>query len=256
MNVSAQNVSSLRQFHGVRSKCGGDWKKRGGARGGEPAEPGKHTSTRRDDKDGFSSSFSPAGRGRGGAISSACVTLRASCSGCLCFSHVCVLLLWARFPRYIAKYALSFSQYRCPDTNCSSGPSCTPQIQEVGLLWGHCLLYLCFLPLRIFSYATRSVLYTKGLYLGRQTSIYELVKFQMNLSLQTCPLSDRFLRSDQPRLISPGGLLHEQGDHSFMTTTSYVKTYSYRPVHQVCLFSLVSGSPVAGKTVFIWGICP
>lgn len=237
----------------MRSKCGGDRKKRGGARSGEPVEPGKHTNSQRNDKDGFPSSFSPAGRGRGGAISSACVTLRASCSGCLCFSHVCVLLLWARFPRYIAKYALSFSQYCCPDTNCSSGPSCTPQIQEVGLLWGQCLLYLCFLPVRIFSYATRSVLYTKGLYLGRQTSIYKLVKFQMNVNLQTSLISDHFLRTDQPRLISPVGLLHEQGDHSFMTTTSYVKTYSYRPVHHVCVFSLKFPSPLLQAKQFSFG---
>lgn len=79
--------------------------------------------TPRTEQDGFSSSISPAGW----AVVQPrvkCGTLGTSCSSCLCFSHVWVLLLWAQFPRYIAKYALSFSQYLCPDTNCNFVPSC------------------------------------------------------------------------------------------------------------------------------------
>lgn len=75
------------------------------------------------EQDGFSSSVSPAGRALVQPWAQ-CGMSGTSCSSCLCFSHVCVLLLRAQFPRYIAKYALSFSQYLCPDTNCSFGPSC------------------------------------------------------------------------------------------------------------------------------------
>lgn len=43
MNVSAQTVSSLWQFHGVRSKCGRDGERRGGAWSGELVNSEKQT---------------------------------------------------------------------------------------------------------------------------------------------------------------------------------------------------------------------
>lgn len=205
MNVSAQNVSSLWQFHGVRSKCGRDGEKRGGAWSGELLNPEKHTETPRNKKGGFSSSFSPAGRGCGGAIGKIC-DFKDFLLGAASASPMCVFLLWAQFPRYIAKRTLSFSQYRCPDTDCSFGPSSILQIQEVGLLWGYCLLYLFFLPVWIFSCATRSVSYAKELYLARQSSISKLISFQINLVFWTNLISDHLSHRDWPGLISFSGL--------------------------------------------------
>jgi len=65
----------------VRSKCGRHGEKRGGAWSSELVNPEKHTGTQRNKKDGFSSSFNPAGRSCGGAIGEGCMTLSTSCSG-------------------------------------------------------------------------------------------------------------------------------------------------------------------------------
>lgn len=62
MNVSAQTVSSLWEFHGVRSNCGSDGEKRGGAQSVELVNPEKHTDTQRNKKDGFFKQLHPAGR--------------------------------------------------------------------------------------------------------------------------------------------------------------------------------------------------
>lgn len=157
-----------------------------------------------------------------------CGTLGTSCSGLPLLLPCAPARLRARFPRYTAKCASSFSQLLCPGTECSSSPSCTLHMQEVGLLWGYCWLYLFSLPVDLFL--------RNQICSAHQSAPPTAENFHFK------QISNSFDFLDQPSLLIPRvawfDFIYRPSCKDKTLTHGYhlVKMHSDRAVHHICLF--------------------